>query len=487
MSEAIRTKLLIVGSGGNGMSAAVMFKRAGIDDFRIITRHGDFGGCWWSNRYPGCSSDTQIMPYQFSYAVKVDWPSTHASAAQITDYIKDIAQAEGIYPHTDFNVEMTGAEWDEQEGRWLVETTAGLYSAEFLLPAAGYLDDPIIPEIPGMENFKGRIFHSSAWPHGYSGAGENVAVVGTGSSSLQIVPDTQKVAKNLVVFQRTPNHIIPRNFRYFTDEELNTWRSNPEEYHKARQEFDEFSDGRWQNAFLGGDKEIIKEAEELARRHLEDQVKDPVLRAKLTPSHTFACKRPGSSDDFYLALQGPNVTFVNEAAAGFGENSIISASGEAFEVDAVCLATGFLFGGHILEMIKRRDGVTVADYQKGHHRAYKSTTVAGCPNMFLIGGSGPNGQIYNGMQPGETVSGYIIEAIKHMEVNNIRALEVKEESELSWKAKADEILAKSGAIAGGCVNYSQDESGHNKAAWPGGMQNFKSSFSEFDAEHYVAI
>lgn len=480
-------KCLIVDTGGNGLSAAVMLKRAGVEDFTVISRHSDFGGCWFQNRYPGCSSDTKMIYYQFNYAVRSDWPATHASAEDLTEYMKKVARDEGIYPHTDFGIEMLGAEWIEDDARWLVRTNVGDYLAEFLLAATGWLDDVIVPDIPGMKEFKERAFHSAHWPEGYTGACERVAVVGTGSSSLQIVPAVQKVAEKLVVFQRTPNHIIPREFREFSDAELDRYRQNPETYEAEREVLAANTDARWLGNFLGQSRQTMQEAEQLALGHLAAQVSDPVLRAKLTPKHDFVCKRPGSSDDFYLSLQNANVTFVDQAASGFGENSIIAANGEEFEVDAVCFATGFMFGGHILEYIKRRDGVSVAEYQKGHHRAYKSVSVAGCPNLFLIGGPGPNGQIWNGLHPGQAVPAYILKAAEYMEANGIRAIEVREECELVWKREADEFLARSPAAAGTCANYSQDESGHNKAAWPGGLASYDAALAEFVAGDQVAV
>lgn len=480
------TKVLVVGSGGNGVSAAVMFLNAGVDDLRIITKHTDFGGCWLQNRYPGCATDTKMAHYQFSYAISPDWSGTHASAEELTAYMQRTAAQYGLYEKTDFETEMLEATWLEDKACWSVRTNRGVYLADYLVPVTGFLEEPVIPPIANMENFKGRIFHSSEWPEGYTAEGDRVAVVGTGSSSLQIVPEMQKVASKLLVFQRTPNHIKPREYRAWTEAEREEFRRNPELLAQMRKEAGIASDTGWINGFLGfADDETA--VERAAWEYLNRAVADPVLREKLTPKHTFACKRPGSSDDFYQTLQKPNVELVAEAASSLGEHTITSASGLTFDVDTVVFATGFIFGGTILDKIRRRDGQTVGEHQKSQRRAYKSVSVANCPNLFLVGGSGPNGQIWNGLAPGEVVPGYAVLAMKYMEENGVRAMEVKEEAEIEWKRRADEILKRSPAAAGTCVNYSQDAEGNNKAAWPGGIASYTEAMTNFIVEDYIAV
>lgn len=482
-----RVKVMVVGSGGNGVAAGIQLKNNGVDDFVIITKHTDFGGVWFQNRYPGCALDDVIMGYQFDFAVSTEWRSTHASHEEVAEYIQKVAADAGLYEKARFDTELLAAEWLEGEAAWKVTTNQGDYLAEFLLPVTGYLEEPVVAQIPGMEMFEGRIFHSASWPEGYTGENDRIAVVGTGSSSLQIVPAMQRVAEQVVVFQRTPNHIMPLNKRVFTEEERDEWRNNPDRVAQERAEFLAARDDLWRNVILTEGSANAAELEKVAMGYLETQVPDPELRAKLTPKHDFGCKRMGGSDEFYTTLQQDNVELVPEAAAKIEADAIVSASGLRFAVDTIVLATGFLFGGSILHRIKRRDGQSVGAYQSGRPRAYKSVSVAQCPNLFLMGGAAPNGMTWRGLSAGTVVTGYAIEAMKYMGSQGIRAMEVKEPHELEWKQKADKILAVSPMVAGGCVNYYQDDEGFNKAAYPGCQGDYEAEMAHFDPDAYQVV
>ena len=487
MDKRRRFTAMIVGSGGNGVGAAIELKNAGMDDFVIISKHADFGGVWVQNSYPGCALDDVIMGYQYDFAITGDWKSTHASHAEVAAYIQNVAAEHSLYEKAHFETELLSAEWDSEENAWSVVTNGGRYLVDFLLPVTGYLEEPIVAQIPGKESFEGRIFHSASWPDGYTGEGDRIAVVGTGSSALQIVPAMQKVAQQVIVFQRTPNHILPLNKRAYSEEEQAEWLTKPDKIAKERAELLAGRDEGWKAVVLTKGADLTVEIVKIAKDHLESQVSDPELREKLTPRHDFACKRPGASDDFYRALQERNVELVAEGAACIERNAIVSASGLRFEVDTIVLATGFLFGGSILHRIRRRDGRTIGEYQQGRPRAYKSVSVAQCPNLFLVGGAAPNGMTWRGVAAGTIVTGYAVKAINYMQRQGIRAMEVKESYEIDWKRKADEILAVSPMVAGGCINYSQDSEGYNKAAWPGSHANFAETMSEFDETAYDIV
>lgn len=487
MSIIKRTKVLIVGSGGNGISTAVILQKGGVDDLTIITKHADFGGCWFQNRYPGSALDGGIMGYQFSYALSGDWAATHASWEEVTAYMQGVARNHGLYAKTDFETEMIEAEWSEEEAAWRVTTNRGIYLAEVLVPVTGWLEEAIEPDLPGRDSFKGRIFHSAEWPEGYMAEGDRVAVVGAGSSALQIVPALQPHAKQLYMLQRTANHVIPLNKRTYTEQEREEFRNNPEVMRKFREDMIATGDEMWTKVLLGQNMERNAEVQANSLRFLDEQVKDPELREKLRPDHTFGCKRMGGSDDFYTALQQPNVELVAEGAARIEPDAIVTASGKRLEVDTIALATGFIFGGTVLDRIRRRDGQTVGSYQDGHPRAYKSVSVANCPNLFLVGGSGPNGQVWLGLAPGELVPLYILHSLDYMQQHGIRAMEVREQAELDWKAETDRILAVGPTVVGGCANYSQDSKGYNKAAWPGTLGSMTDAMNEFIASDYQVV
>ncbi len=486
MTRQIETTILIVGTGGNAIAAASMLQRAGLDDLIIIGKHGDFGGAWYQNKYPGCGTDAEIALYQLGFALSYDWKGTHPNSDEVEEYLQSVARDNGLYEKTHFDTELLEARWREDEARWEVATNGPTYLADFVYLITGFLEEPIEPELPGRETFAGRIFHSSEWPSGYTGEGDRIAVVGAGSSALQIVPAMQRVAREVISFKRTPNWVGPKGERRLSEEEIQELKDDPGIIHQRRQELLAWGEGFWTSVILGQDPEGAKQVEEAALASLEEQVPDPELRALLTPAHPIGCKRPGSSDDWYSALQQPNVTVLREGAASLGERTIRSSGGREFEVDTVVLATGFYFGGHIRHRIVRRDGVTAGEYQGDHPRSYKGMSISGCPNLFF-GGPGPNGQIWDGLANGEVTSRYVIEAIKYYREHGIRAMEVDEAAELQWKAEADAVLAAGASLSGACTNYSQDESGGNKAAWPGNLAHMQEVLSVFDPTAYTVV
>jgi cation diffusion facilitator CzcD-associated flavoprotein CzcO len=474
--DATRTaRVLIVGSGGNGISPAVKLGRAGLSDFLIISKDGDFGGTWYTNTYPGCAVDATSSVYQFSYALTSSWSELCPPQPEIKAYMQGVARDNGLYERAHFNTEMTGAEWDDDGSLWIVSTTQGEYQAQVLVLATGALEEAVVPTIPGAELFEGRLFHSARWPDGYTAEGDRVAVVGSGSSGIQIVPAMQKVAASVTQFVRTPTWLIPKDSGTVTADNLLEHR---------REEFARY-EGLTTAVLLAEYPEATAEVEAECLQFLEQEIADPALRELLTPTHPFACKRPVISDDYFASLNAPNVHFVPEAAAEIGPRSITSAGGRTFEVDTIVFATGFHLGGHILDRVARRDGRSVGSYQAGHPRAYKSVSVAGCPNLFLV--AGPNGQIWHGIHPGEAVGTYIVKALQHMREHGIRALEVREAAEVEWKRQADEILDRGPAVSGGCTNYFQDEHGHNKAIWPGSLEAMTAALEEFDVSAYEVI
>ncbi len=478
-SSVRRTEVLIVGSGGNGMSMAVWLRRAGISDVTIISKHRDFGGTWLQNRYPGLEVDVPSVNYQFSYNINPDWSTVFAKRDELLKYLLDTAKKFDLYPITRFGVEMISARWQDDEGRWLVETTDGAFSARFLVLATGFLEEVVLPDIPGIGDFAGRIFHSSQWPEEYDGTDERIAVIGTGASAVQIVPELQKTAASLTVFQRTPPWVLPKPNRARTEEEMLPLRQSEQ----ARQEWfwraiDDLD--TWSKARITDGERFMEEAVAFMRQ----EVLDPKLRRVLTPDYHFACKRVLYTNDYLRSLTRPNTTLIPESAASIGAHTITSSHGKTVDVDTIVLTTGYFFGGHVLDLVRRRDGTSVGDAQRGHPRAYKSIHVSGCPNLFLSGGAAPNSQYASGFFCGEAAANQAVKMISLMNSRGIQALEVKESAEKAWKRAADAILDDGPTVRGGCTNYSQDALGHNKAMWPGFGRQMWAALDEVHLDDY---
>lgn len=476
----IQTPILIVGSGGNAMSTATMLSMNGVEDFRMITKDSDFGGAWYQNTYPGCEVDVPSYVYQISHAPG-RWNKMFHPQKDLLAYFQNIGHEFALYQKTDFETELLEAEWDDNFNHWVVKTNKAIYHADFLLLATGFLEEKTPAKIDGLDSFTGRVFHSADWPEGYTGANDKIAVVGSGASAAQIVPAMQKVASKVFQFVRTPTYVIPKGNRDLTPEEL-----LPDNFaQRALQINQEWED--LTEALLGKDLGIAKELESEALAFLKQEVSDPQLRRLLTPDHQIGCKRPIFSDDYYRSLTKENVEVISGAATAVTPEGIVTESGSEVEADTIVLATGFYFGGYILDRIKRRDGQSVMKYQAGHPRSYKAVSVSNCPNLFLIGGSAPNGQGWNGLYPGEAVGRYFLDVLDYMKRNQLASVEVRESAVLEWKKAADEILDQSAIVAGNCVSYSLDERGHNKAEFPGTQQEMGDQLSKFIPEDHIFV
>lgn len=485
MAEVARVEFLVVGSGANGISTAALLKKSGFDDICIITKQADFGGVWLVNRYPGCTTDVAVAAYQLSWAKSYDWTSTHASQAEMLEYLQKVARDSDLYRHARFGTEMLSADWLEEEQAWKVATDKGDYIARFLIISTGFLEEPAVPDLPNRARFKGRLFHSADWPDGYTAEGDRIAVVGTSSSGVQIVPTVMDVASHVYVFQRSSIHILPLNRQYYTPEEIQQRKANPAAVDVEREGIIAHLDKLASGVILGKDPETVALMESIALQHREAQIKDPELLQKMAPQHIMFCKRPTLNDKFYLSLQAPGVELIDEAVADVTDHGIVTASGAEYPVDTVVLATGFRPFGNIATRIHRRDGATVAEHQRGHRMAYKSVSLSGCPNLFMIGG--PNGFTWNGFSPGEMVTPYIIRMVTYMNDRSIRALDVDAGAEAAWKAHADEILADAPAVIGHCNTWGLDESGHEQCFWPGSTADMQAEMSEFVPSAYHAV
>src|SRR5829696_3482972 len=377
----------IIGSGFAGLGMAIALKRRGEADFVVLERADDVGGTWRDNTYPGAACDVQSNLYSFSFAQNPDWGRSYSEQPEIQAYLQATADRFDVRRHCVFGADVTSARWDDAAQRWLVSTTAGDFRARVLVSAAGALADPTYPDIPGLDSFAGTVMHSARWDHAHDLTGERVAVVGTGASAIQIVPAIQPAVGSVAVYQRTPPWIVPR-----TDHPVNpvlrrVYRLVPGLQKGIRgvlylmREF----------LVLGMAKKrrFLKPVGALAQAHLERQVRDPALKAALTPDYTIGCKRILISNDYYPAVTAPNAEVVTAGIAEVRAQSIVTRDGLERPTDTIVLATGFhVTDLPIAEKICDRDGRTLAQVWDDGMVSNRSTTVAGFPNLFLL--VGPN-------------------------------------------------------------------------------------------------
>ncbi len=326
MTESEHHRVAIIGAGFSGLGMAIRLKQEGIEDFVVIERASEIGGTWRDNTYPGCQCDIPSVLYSYSFAPNPNWTRTYPLQAEIRDYLRRCATDFGVMPFVRFDHEVTGAAWDDDRRRWRVETSQGEITADVLVGGQGGLSNPSIPDIPGLERFEGTQFHSAQWDHDHDLDNERVAVIGTGASAIQFVPRIQPRVARLHLFQRTPSWVMPDPDRPLTDFEHRLFERVPAAQRALRGLVYLVMEATVLGTMV--DKRLAKGLEAVARRHLRRQVRDPELRAKLTPSYTIGCKRITMSDSYYPALAQPNAEVVTDGIREVRERSIVTVDGD---------------------------------------------------------------------------------------------------------------------------------------------------------------
>jgi cation diffusion facilitator CzcD-associated flavoprotein CzcO len=463
---ARRPRVVIVGSGFSGLGMAIRLKQGGMDDFVVLEKASDLGGTWRDNRYPGCACDIPSHLYSFSFAPGPGWSRRYPPAGEIWAYLRRCAERYGVEPHIRYGTEMTGAEVDPAGG-WRVHTRAGeTIECAALVLAMGPLHRPMIPDVPGLDRFRGRSFHSSEWDPGCDLTGRRVAVIGTGASAIQLVPEVARRAAALHVFQRTPPWVLPRGDRPVAPWQRRLFRLLPVTRRLLRSAI------YWslELRVLGFSVSpgLMRLAERVAVRHLHSQVADPELRRALTPRYRLGCKRILLSDDYYPAFSRPNVELVTSGIAEVGEDRIVTADGVERPVDAIVFGTGF----HVTDAMAQvavvgRGGVALQDAWRGGMEAYLGTTVAGFPNLFLV--LGPNtGLGHNSMVfMIEAQTRYVLQCLRLLEARGGAALEVLPRVQSAFNRRIQERLRRAVWSVGGCTSWYLDASGTNRTLWPG--------------------
>jgi cation diffusion facilitator CzcD-associated flavoprotein CzcO len=481
--SAERVEVVIVGAGFGGVGLAIRLKQAGIDDFVVLERNDGVGGTWFSNSYPGCQCDVPSNLYSYSFAPKHDWTHSYPEQPQILEYIRDCVRRFGVGDRIRVSCEMESATWDAGERRWLVVTPRGRLSARVLVAAPGVLSEPSVPLVPGLAEFGGTLFHSARWNHDHDLTGERVALLGTGATAIQIAPRIQPKVARLHVFQRTPPWIMPHTDREIGERQKRLYDSVPQLQRLARGAIYGLRE-----AYVVGmayEPRVMKLWEAIARAHLRRQVKDPALRAKLTPSYRIGCKRVLLSDDWYPAITAPNAELVTDPIAEVRGNAIVTADGREREVDAIVLATGFSpTDPPIARRLRGAAGATLSDVWQGSPQAYLGTTVAGFPNMFMLWGPNLNLGHSSIIYMLESQIRYVMEALRAMRERDVATVDVRPEVQDAYNDELQERLAGSVWDTGGCSSWYMDRNGRNSVMWPGFTFEFRRRASTFDPSDY---
>lgn len=478
-------EVLVVGTGFAGLGMGIHLKRAGIDSFVILERAHDVGGTWRDNHYPGCCCDIPSHLYSFSFELNPGWTRMYPPQREILEYLRHCAQKYGLVPHIRFGAEVVEARYEEADALWRVTTRDGrVFRARVVVSGMGGLSNPAFPQIAGLESFAGTTFHSAQWNHDFELRGKRVAVIGSGASAIQIVPQIQPLVARLDYYQRTPSWVLPHPDRPISDLERQLFRWLPFTQHLLRAGIYCVHESRV-TGFTGQSK-LLSLAARVAHRHVRRQISDPELRRKVTPTYAIGCKRILISDTYYPALAQPNVEVITDPIREVREHGIVSADGRERQVDAIIFATGFKAQQPVVRgALFGRGGVDIVDTWKDGPEAYLGTTVSGFPNFFML--VGPNtGLGHNSMvYMIESQISYVMSALRQMRKHRIAALDVRPEVQQSYNRALQQRQV--GTVwSSGCRSWYLNENGKNTTLWPGFTFVFRHKTRQFSLRDYVA-
>lgn len=507
-----KTPIAIIGTGFAGLGMGIKLKEAGYEDFVILEQGSDVGGTWRDNHYPGCACDVQSALYSFSFEQNPNWSRMYAQQGEILDYLRHCAEKYGLMRHIRFNTHLATAHFDDQRNLWKLETADSpvlwaymqkhdlkpgdtldlndpdlpafeALEANILVSGMGGLSTPAYPSIEGLDRFKGKMFHSQDWDHGYDLKGKRVAVIGTGASAIQFVPEVAKEAARVDLYQRTPPWVMPKPDRPMKGWEKALFRRVPAAQSALRNSI------YWQLESrvlaLALNPRLMKVAELEARRHIRKQIPDKVLRKKVTPDYTIGCKRILLSNNYYPALAQDHVDVRTDGIQEVTAGGVVDKNGVEREVDAIIFGTGFKAQDPIPHgMIFGRGNRDLLDAWRDGAEAYKGTTVHGFPNFFML--VGPNTGLGHSSMVYmiESQIQYVMDALAQMRQQGWEAVDVKEGVQADYNAM---LQAKSDGSVwdSGCNSWYVNENGKNTTLWPSFTWAFRQQTNRFDAQHYV--
>lgn len=476
----------IIGAGFSGLGTAIRLREQGINDIVIVERGDDVGGTWRDNRYPGAACDIPSNLYSFSFAPNPNWSRGYSGSQEILRYIQHLTDAYDLRDLIRFRQNVTGLRFDETTGIWTINVAgkANIY-ARCVVSAQGPLSTPAMPNIPGIDTFEGKVIHSARWDHDYDFAGKRVAVVGTGASAIQIIPELARTVDFLKVFQRTPAWILPR-----LDYQAPTWNKRlfdalPLTQAAVRKALF----GLHETMAMGviWNTPMTSLLERLAKSFLRHQVADRWLRRQLTPEYKIGCKRLLISNDYYPALTRDNVKLYTWPIYTICDKGIRSVEGIEHQVDCIVFATGFSVSKSGAPFpIRGLAGRELDEVWAGGAQAYKSVNVAGFPNLFLTLGpnSGPGHN--SALAYMEPQIDYIVRGIDQLLTHDLRVLDVRESAQKAHNADLQKRLARTNWNSG-CASWYLTEDGFNATMFPGFATQFRWQMESFNKEDYRAL
>lgn len=476
--------IIITGTGFSGVCVAIQLKKIGFHNFKIIEKANEVGGTWRDNSYPGAACDVKSNLYSFSFEPNPSWSRQFSPQPEILAYIKHCVKKYDLDEHIIFNWELKSSKYNEKNATWQITNQRNeKLTANVLIVGNGPLHIPSLPNIEGIDDFKGAVFHSSKWNHEYDLHGKNVCVIGTGASAIQFVPEIQPQVKNLYLMQRTAPWILPKPDGDFTPTQNSVFEKIPL-VQKLNRDFIYYLNEAQLLGFMYEDR-ILKLGELIGKRHIKKYIKDEKLQKKLIPTYRLGCKRVLISNNYYPAIAQPNVDVVTDGISKFTKDSVITNDGKERKIDAIICGTGF----HVADSfqyfnVTGKNGLQMKDAFANGPEAYYGTTINGFPNLFMMlgpnTGLGHNSMIYMI----ESQTNYIMDCIQKMQKQHIKSVEVKRDVQDKFNAEIQKKLV--GTIwQSGCKSWYITEDGKNHTVWPGFTLEFRNRTKTINLNDFI--
>lgn len=473
----------IIGAGPGGLALGIFLRRAGFDDFTIFDREDGVGGTWRINTYPGLACDVKSHLYSFSFDLNPNWSRMWSGQPEILEYFEECSRRYALAPNLKLNTEIVSAHWDGDAENWELVTAAGeRHRFDVVVSAIGLFTRPVMPDLPEEQPFTGTVMHTAQWDHAVSVDGKKVAILGTGSTAAQLLPEVAKTAERVYSIQRSPTWVLPKPDREYTDRERWIFNHVPLAKKLYRTRLWLRSESNISVIENGSDK--TQQFKAAAVQLLESTVADEDLRRKLTPDTPLGCKRLVFSSDFVPALTRSNVEVISSPATALRSRSLVTEDGNELDVDIVLCATGYAAADYLGQIeVTGEDGQSLQDrWREGAH-AYLGMTVPGFPNFFMLYGPNTNVGSNSVIFILEAQAHYIVRALTHMRRHRKRYIAVREPVLRAFMDKIDGWMV--GTVwTTRCNNYFRNASGRVVTQWPRSARAFWSMTRRFRPADY---
>jgi cyclohexanone monooxygenase len=474
----------IIGAGPGGLALGIFLRKAGFRDFTIFDRQDGVGGTWRINTYPGLACDVKSHLYSYSFDLNPDWSRLWSAQPEILEYFEQCARRYDLGPNLKLNTEIRSARWDRDDRAWSL-TTAGRerYGFDVVVSAVGLFTQPVMPDLIEEEPFTGKVMHSARWDHSADLTDSRVAVLGTGSTASQLLPELAKVAQKVYSVQRSPTWILPKPDRPYTDRERWMFAHVPFAKKIYRTRLWMRSEANISVIENGSDK--TQEFTALAVKMLESAVDDDALRRKLTPDHPLGCKRLVFSSDFVPTLTQPNVEVVSSPARSLRSHALVTEDGTKLDVNVVVCATGYAAADYLGQIdVVGEHGTSLRETWRDGAYAYLGIAVPEFPNFFMLYGPNTNVGSNSVIFMLEAQAHYIVRALRYMRRKDKSYVVVQRETMADFTAKIDRWMEGTVWTAR-CHNYFRAPNGRVVTQWPRSARAFWSLTRRFKAADYA--